>query len=296
MRIEIGFNFINNRFIFILWKVFLFTLFILIFRLYLIEENAKISVIIPTYNRGNLIGKSLNSVLNQTYQNFEVIVVDDGSTDNTSKVIERIHDDRIKYIKLNDNKGGSNARNIGIKNAKGKYISFQDSDDLFYPNKLELQLQNIINKNSNLDFCKIKVIYNSTYSYFYPNKKQEQSILSGKIFDELISEGNFISTQSMLVQRNFMRKFFFDINMPRLQDFDVILRMIPKVKISYTQNPLVELHIQNDSVTHSAEKLKKAVYILLTKKFNFNLNQTKLFSKYLNRILIICSKQLNTSK
>ena len=71
-------------------------------------------------------------------------MVDDGSTDNTSLEIKRIQDNRIKYIKLIENKGGSNARNIGIKNARGKYISFQDSDDLYYPNKLEKQIQNII--------------------------------------------------------------------------------------------------------------------------------------------------------
>ena len=263
MQIRIDFDFINSKFIFLLCKMFLFTFLILTSRLYLNVENTKISVIIPTYNRENLIGKSINSVLNQTYQNFEIIVIDDGSKDNTSKVIKQFHDSRIKYIKLTQNKGGSNARNIGIKKAKGKYISFLDSDDLLYPKKLEKQLQNIINKKSNLDFCKIKVIFNSTYHYFYPNKRQEKRILRGKIFDELISYGNFISTQSILVETNFIRNFFFDINMPRLQDFDVILRMIPIVKISYTRRVLVDLHLQNDSVTRSTEKLKKAIYILL---------------------------------
>lgn len=222
-------------------------------------------------------------------------MVDDGSTDNTSLEIKRIQDNRIKYIKLIENKGGSNARNIGIKNARGKYISFQDSDDLYYPNKLEKQIQNIIIKKSNLDFCKIKVIYNSSLILFYPNKRQEKSILKGKIFDELVSKGNFISTQAMLVQKNFMRKIFFDTNMPRLQDYEVILRMIPKVKISYTPNDLVDLQMQKDSVTQSKVKLKKAISILLTKKFNFNLNQKILFLNYLNKIqsLLHQSKKYN---
>ena len=92
----------------------------------------KISVIIPSYNRGNLIGDSIKSVLNQTYKNLEVIVVDDGSTDNTKEEIDKIEDERVKYIKLIKNGGGSNARNIGIQNAIGKYISFQDSDDFYY--------------------------------------------------------------------------------------------------------------------------------------------------------------------
>ena len=259
MKKNINFDFINRQ----LYKLFIFNSLILIFRLKLKIIQEKISVIIPSYNRGNLIGDSIKSVLNQTYKNLEVIVVDDGSTDNTKEEIDKIEDERVKYIKLIKNGGGSNARNIGIQNAIGKYISFQDSDDFYYPEKLELQFKNIINKHSDLDFCKIKVIFNSSYSFFYPNSRQEKSISENNIFSELISRGNFISTQSILVKKRFITKFFFDTNMPRLQDFDLILRMIPKVKISYTKIPLVELHLQKDSVTHSKKKLKKALKILL---------------------------------
>lgn len=252
--------------------------------LYLKYNNIdfKVSVIIPTYNRGNLIIKSIKSVLNQTFKNLEVIVIDDGSSDNTEHLVNKITDKRLKYVKLSSNKGSSNARNIGIKNANGQFISFQDSDDIFYPNKIEKQLKNIINRNSILDFCKINVIYNSTYSYLIPNKRQENSILKGDIFNELISRGNFISTQSMLIRTNYMKKHLFDIDMPRLQDYDVILGMIPKVKISYTKEVLVDLHIQNNSITRSPRKLKKAINMLLNKKYNFNRIQKTLFLKYLH--------------
>jgi glycosyltransferase involved in cell wall biosynthesis len=252
--------------------------------LYLKYNNIdfKVSVIIPTYNRGNLIIKSIKSVLNQTFKNLEVIVIDDGSSDNTEHLVNKITDKRLKYVKLSSNKGSSNARNIGIKNANGQFISFQDSDDIFYPNKIEKQLKNIINRNSILDFCKINVIYNSTYSYLIPNKRQENSILKGDIFNELISRGNFISTQSMLIRTNYMKKHLFDIYMPRLQDYDVILGMIPKVKISYTKEVLVDLHIQNNSITRSPRKLKKAINMLLNKKYNFNRIQKTLFLKYLH--------------
>ena len=145
---------------------FLIIFFIgLIIFLKLTKFNIKVSVIIPTYNRGKLIGNSIKSVLNQTYKNLEIIVVDDGSTDNTKEEVEKIKDEKIRYIKLEKNGGAANARNIGIMNSTGRYISFQDSDDIMYPNKLEIQIKNLINKNSNLDFCKIKVINNSTYSY-----------------------------------------------------------------------------------------------------------------------------------
>ena len=252
--------------------------------LYLKYNNIdfKVSVIIPTYNRGNLIIKSIKSVLNQTFKNLEVIVIDDGSSDNTEHLVNKITDKRLKYVKLSSNKGSSNARNIGIKNANGQFISFQDSDDIFYPNKIEKQLKNIINRNSILDFCKINVIYNSTYSYLIPNKRQENSILKGDIFNELISRGNFISTQAMLIRTNYMKKHLFDIYMPRLQDYDVILGMIPKVKISYTKEVLVDLHIQNNSITRSPRKLKKAINMLLNKNFNFNEIQKALFIKYLH--------------
>ena len=259
--------------------------FVIIIILKIIYYNIKISVIIPTYNRETLIVDSINSVLNQTYKNIEVIIVDDGSVDNTQQEIDKIKDNRIKYIKLEKNYGAPNARNIGIKNAVGQLISFQDSDDILYPNKLEKQFHNIINKKSNLDFCKIKVIFNSSYSFFYPNARQEKSIFDGNIFNELISKGNFISTQAILAKTNFIKKYYFDPEMPRLQDYDIILRMIPKVKISYTKDVLMDLIIHEDSITHSKIKLIKAVDILLKKNYNFNPKQKILFENYLKRVL-----------
>ena len=259
MKIDINVSFINMK---VICKILLLILVIILY-LKLNNIDFKVSVIIPTYNRGNLIINSIKSVLNQTFKNLEVIIVDDGSTDNTQDKVNKIKDSRIKYIKLYSNKGASYARNVGIKNATGKFISFQDSDDIFYPNKIEKQLKNIINKNSIFDFCKINVIYNSSYSYFIPNQMQENSILKGDIFNELISRGNFISTQSMIIRTKYMKNHLFDKEMPRLQDYDIILGMIPKVKISYTKEVLVDLHIQNNSVTLSPLKLKKAIYILL---------------------------------
>ena len=279
--LDIDNNLINQKIIFKL----LFSILIIIIYLKFNNIDFKVSVIIPTYNRGNLIINSIKSVLNQTFRNLEVIVVDDGSTDNTEDEVNKITDKRIKYIKLSSNRGGSNARNVGIKNATGQFISFQDSDDIFYPNKIEKQIKNIINKNSIFDFCKINVIYNSTYSYLIPNERQENSIIKGEIFNELISRGNFISTQSMIIRTKYMKNHLFDIEMPRLQDYDVILGMIPKVKISYTNEVLVDLHIQNNSVTHSPSKLKKAIYILLNKKFDFNKSQKESFLKYLKYLL-----------
>jgi len=107
------------------------------------------------------------------------------------------------------------------------------------------------------------VIYNNTFGYFVPNSIVEKRFENLGFFDELISNGNFISTQAILIKKSFIKNFLFDPNMPRLQDYDVILRIIPKVKISFTKEVLVDLHIQNNSLTLSSDKLKKAIHLLL---------------------------------
>lgn len=102
----------------------------------------KVSVIIPTHNRDKYIGKAIRSVLRQTYKNYEIIVVDDGSTDDTRKKVKKYvkkHPNKIRYI-YQDNKGPSAARNTGIRNAKGKYITFLDSDDEYLPKMLKKQI------------------------------------------------------------------------------------------------------------------------------------------------------------
>ena len=108
-------------------------------------ENIFFSVIIPTYNRADLIGKTIESLLNQTFQNFELLIIDDGSSDNTEEVIKRIKDERISYFKK-QNEERAAARNFGTKKAKGLYVNFFDSDDIAYPNHLETAYNFIQNK------------------------------------------------------------------------------------------------------------------------------------------------------
>ena len=99
-----------------------------------------VSVIIPTYNRGYRIAHSIQSVLNQSHSELEVIVVDDGSTDDTRELIAAIGDSRIKYHRLEENRGAANARNVGVSLASYDIIAFNDSDDIWHPDKLEKQL------------------------------------------------------------------------------------------------------------------------------------------------------------
>ncbi len=110
-------------------------------------DDILFSIVIPTYNRADFIYKTVQSILNQTYSNFEVIIVDDGSNDNTEEVVTSMIDNRIRYYKKENAERGA-ARNFGAKLARGEYINFFDSDDLAYPNHLENAHQTIIQHNN----------------------------------------------------------------------------------------------------------------------------------------------------
>lgn len=117
----------------------------------------KVSVILPTYNRAFLIKETIESVLTQTYQDFELIIVDDASNDPTPDVVAGFRSDKIKYFKV-EKRGRSGARNFGLKRATGSYISFIDSDDLFLPHKLEKQVELLRNRKE------YGMIYTAAYS------------------------------------------------------------------------------------------------------------------------------------
>ena len=253
----------------------------------------KISVVIPTYNRESKILKSINSVLNQTYKNIEVLVIDDNSTDNTKDVVKSIKDKRLKYIKLPKNMGSCYARNIGIKKAKGKYITFQDSDDVYDSKKIEKQYLNLKNNKSDMDFCKVKIIKKDN-SIIFPNDEQIKSINENKILDELCN-GNFISTQAIFVKRKIIKKYMFDEDLQRLQDFDLVLRMIPNINCSFTDEVLVNLYNQKDSISNDYNKLKQSIDIISNKNYLLDETQTNNLFELLKKYEKEYEEHLNVS-
>lgn len=116
------------------------------------EKKPIFSIVIPTYNRAHLIEKAVGSVQNQTYNDWELIIVDDCSTDNIDEVIREYRDERIKFFKLAINKGNAGARNEGVKQSKGKYVFFLDSDDEMHPEALGC-FRKKYNKSSKIDFA-----------------------------------------------------------------------------------------------------------------------------------------------
>ena len=209
-----------------------------------------ISVIIPTYNRGNVIRKSVESVLNQSFDDIEVIVVDDGSTDDTKIVVQSISDDRVKYI-YQQNAGACAARNTGIESAGGEFIAFQDSDDIWHSEKLERQYQKIISVDADVVLCKLNKIFEDGSSQKMGSQLKEGFI---PVYGDLRGVG----TQTILAKKKVFSLVRFDVNMPRLQDLDLLLRLSEHSKIYCMDDALVDYYTQNDSISNRTDKLYQA--------------------------------------
>ena len=146
---------------------------------------------------------------------------------------------------------------------------------------MKIQFDNLIKNNSDLDFCKIKRI-DGVYKFIVPNEKQINIIKNGNIYNELLTNGNFISTQAILVKKKYIKNYLFDENMPRLQDYELLIRMLPSIKVSFTNEILVNSYLLNNSISYSKPNLIIALKLLLNKNYSLNLEQKKNFTKFLN--------------
>ena len=190
-------------------------------------EKIFVSVIIPTYNRANTLEDAIQSVLGQTFQDFELIIVDDGSTDNTEEVVSyyiTVYSNKIKYI-YKTNGGVSSARNEGIRNAKGNYIAFLDSDDYCDVNKLEITAKFIIDyPEAGLFYTDVWVV-DENKNILWANDRFHYR---GNVFTKLI-ERDFITTSTVVVKKQVFEKvgrFFEGYSLKAgLEDWDMWLRI-----------------------------------------------------------------------
>lgn len=220
-----------------------------------------ISTIIPSYNSREYIKHCVDSVLDQTIKSFEVIVVDDGSTDKTKEILtEYISQNKITYIKK-ENKGPASARNLGIKNANGDYIAFLDADDIWEKTKLQKQLQ--ISENENTD-----VIH--TGRYFIGEEKLEKASEKLNTEDKLINliKNNFIINSSVFIKTEIAKKFSFDEdpNMFAVEDYFLWLNLKSVgYKFKYINEPLVGYRIHDKQISSTALENTTKLYFKIFK-------------------------------
>ena len=228
-------------------------------------EPGLISVILPTKNRAGVLERSIRSVLDQTYENIELIVVDDASTDGTGELVNSIKEPRLRYVLMGESRGAAQARNIGIIQAGGALIAFQDSDDAWLPDKLRLQVQSLGAASDEAGVC----VCSSRYTV--RGRTAVTSHGDGEIDHQravrMIVDGAGYATPTILVKKEVFESVgVFDESLPRLQDYEFTLRaaaggwnfvLMPQV--------LVNHDINVDSISYSADNYTRALGIIVEK-------------------------------
>lgn len=222
-----------------------------------------VSVIIPNYNREELVLRAVKSVLRQSYNNIEVIVVDDCSTDSSVNRLSTIKDRRVKVIQLSKNCGACVARNIGIKNAKGDYLAFLDSDDIWHADKLKRQIKYL--EINNFDVAASSYIYHASSGT--KRIKPGYAIQENDIVSRII-EKNIVTTGTILARRECFDNIEFDILLPRYQDWDVAIQLSVNYKMGFLHEPTMDMYEQKKSITNSTSYKKKyAALIYIYSKY-----------------------------
>ena len=195
------------------------------------EDRAKplVSVVIPTCNRAGLLKRAVNSVVGQTYARLEIIVVDDASTDNTREIVRGFKDDRIRYLRHDENRGGSAARNTGVDAATGQYIAFLDDDDEWVPQMMQKQLDALQGFDAVLCTC---IVNGRSMA-----KQQPKSVVA---LEDLKRNPYAVGgTGVLMANAPIIKELRFDEQLPIHQDWDLFIRLAQRCDIAYLNEPLL---------------------------------------------------------
>jgi len=254
----------------------------------------RVSIIIPAYNAASFIGDSVRSALTQTYPNKEIVVVDDGSTDDTRAILEEyIKSGQIKYF-YQENKGPAAARNLGIKNSSGEFIAFLDADDVWLPEKLKKQID--LFKNP-----KVGLVY-SDMEFFgdkFPFKKYSEmtkGFYRGEAMRELIKR-NFIPISSVVLRREvFEMAGYFNEDFKRFpigEDYELWLRVARVFEVDFIPEAFVRYRIHAGQMSHGRIKNYRtltSIYKKFLRDPSFSQYRSILYVRYLeNKLKLIIS-------
>lgn len=227
-----------------------------------------VTVIIPTYNRAVTIKRAINSVLHQTYKELELIIVDDGSTDDTVEIVHSYQDKRIKLVCLSENCGANIARNAGIKLAKGEYIAFQDSDDEWLEDKLEIQINYMQQTDKKICYCPY-ILYEDTVKTIIPDPSENKEQYGEKL-KETLRTGNVVPAPALVIHKQVIEiAGMFDETMRRLQDYEYAIRLCQCSEIAYIDRPLLNAYRLNNCISNDIEALLEAFRQIFVKHINF---------------------------
>ena len=259
------------------------------------NDKQKVSIIIATFNRDNLIKRAIDSVFLQNYPNFEIIVVDDCSVDKTGEIVNGYNDSRIIYIRNESNYGVAKSRNIGIGNSTGEFISFLDSDDEWLPGKLVSELKLL---EENPDCAAV------SFDQIFINEKNKKNFNRQILFkqnpshSQLISRedvlrGKSLSTNDFTIRKNIIKKIKgFDENFPSREDWDIWIRITEVSSVIQSSIIMTKKYIFHgyQLSTDINKKIKGTVAILNKYKNLFLSDSTAFFRIYLIIIVLFIFK------
>ena len=235
------------------------------------SKHPLVSVVIPTYGRGHLLEKAIDSVLTQTYDNIEIIVVDDNDSNSehrkhTEKVLQTYLDnDQITYLKHKKNAGGSVARNTGIKVSKGEYVALLDDDDEWFPEKLEKQIDYFESLNED-----VGVIYCSYVLKEYDGDKEYIRFEKGDLTKELLMlEFDPGASSTLVFKKDILKEIgYFDENFARHQDLEILIRLCRNYRIDVCPDILLKINGHNFPSASKSVKIKKLLFSTFVKEIN----------------------------
>jgi glycosyltransferase involved in cell wall biosynthesis len=244
---------------------------------------AKVTVIIPTYNRAPLLRRAIASVLDQTVDDFEIIVADDASTDGTGDMVQALRDRRIKYRRHRDNRGVAAARNTAIAHATGEYLAFLDDDDEWLPEKLRRQLDRMeaVGKSGGAVYCghfEVETATNRILTEVKPS-------LRGRVSEQLLAQGSFNPTSTLLVRAECFQKVgVFDPALQYGEDFDMWVRLARQYDFDLVEEPLVRIHYQASGLTQNYRAIISGGEMYLSKYREFFERNPMAHSSHLHRL------------
>ena len=265
-----------------------------------------VSIIICTYRRSKNLKKAINSVINQTYKNWELIIVDDNNENSeyrheTEKLMEKYENNsKIRYIKHKNNRGGSAARNTGIRAAQGKYLAFLDDDDVYISNNLEKLIKLIQTIPNDYGACFSSYYIVSSRGIIKESQhKSIENIHKKELIKDHVGAGG---STGLFKKECFDKAGLFDEKLPARQDYDMWIRISKYYKFAFLNEPLVYIYRKNrDSTGSSSKNNFEGTKIVLNKIIdelkNYEINfQKKVYSAQYRYLGVVCCQNFKTFK
>lgn len=212
-----------------------------------------LSIIIPTYNSERFISQTIQSIITQTHKNFELIIINDGSTDNSKEIIESFNDSRIKYYENPENKGIVFTRNYGLQLAKGDYIGMVDSDDIVYPEKFEEQIA-FLEKNKDFGMVGSWVKFIDEDGKRLPGSWKLKA--SPEMIPSILLFRNYFVQSSVISRKECISKFSFKYNFPTAQDYLMWVEIIQNHKAWNLPKYLIDYRVHKGGITEKHKEVR----------------------------------------